>query len=288
MTPSSTPAHLAPAQEPVPGHFRGLFDDAALFPPGNAPMTTAVARHFEHRTAWYGPMVGPFVCTDRRWYELADGLAVPGPMLPLSLVVREWEALPETLAAVRAHPRVRLEAVEFLLEPAHSGYGPAYFAAALPRTATVYAEVPLGEEVPAHVRMAAEAGWRIKFRTGGTEPGAFPSETALAKGLVQAVRAGVPFKLTAGLHQAIRHTGAATGFEHHGFLNALAATAAAGDGADEHTVARVLADRTADRVRAACTPARLAAARAWFTSFGTCSIDEPMTGLGALTLIGKD
>ena len=42
-----------------------------------------------------------------------------------------------------------------------------------------------------------------------------------------AVARSVPFKCTAGLHQAVRHTGATTGFEHHGYLNILLATARA-------------------------------------------------------------
>ncbi|MFD8810015.1 hypothetical protein ACFV23_00550 [Streptomyces sp. NPDC059627] len=153
---------------------------------------------------------------------------------------------------------------------------------------TVYAEVGLGDGVRRAVQAVARAGWRVKFRTGGTEPGAFPDEAALAHGLVQAVRAGVPFKLTAGLHHAVRHTDARTGFEHHGFLNAIAATAAARDGSDEHAVARVLADRAAENLRTLCTPPRVAAARSWFVSFGTCSIDDPVADLGALGLIGKD
>ncbi|MFD8303992.1 hypothetical protein ACFV29_16840 [Streptomyces sp. NPDC059690] len=37
-----------------------------------------------------------------------------------------------------------------------------------------------------------------------------------------------------------------------------------------------------------CTPRRRAAARAWFTSFGTCRIDEPLADLSALRLVGRD
>ena len=43
--------------------------------------------------------------------------------------------------------------------------------------------------------------------------------------LVAAVSAGLPFKLTAGLHEAVRHTNAETGFTHHGFLNLVLAAA---------------------------------------------------------------
>src|SRR5689334_3493798 len=46
---------------PVPAAFVGLLDDAAVFPPGNAPLPDAVAAHREYRAAWYAPMVGPLL-----------------------------------------------------------------------------------------------------------------------------------------------------------------------------------------------------------------------------------
>src|SRR4051794_26807891 len=45
----------------VPTAFVGLLDDAAVFPPGNAPLLDAVAAHREHRVSWYAPMVGPLL-----------------------------------------------------------------------------------------------------------------------------------------------------------------------------------------------------------------------------------
>lgn len=43
----------------VPALFRRLVDDAALFPPGNAPMPVALAEHRHHLTAPYaGPRTG--------------------------------------------------------------------------------------------------------------------------------------------------------------------------------------------------------------------------------------
>lgn len=41
--------------------FRGFFDDAALFPPGELPLEDAVPAHRDHRAAWYAAMVGLFV-----------------------------------------------------------------------------------------------------------------------------------------------------------------------------------------------------------------------------------
>lgn len=93
--------------------------------------------------------------------------------------------------------------------------------------------------------------------------------------------AALPFTCTAGLHRAVRHDDAATGFRHHGYLNMLLAADAAEQGA-------TAADRSSDGVAAAVgalTPERLRAARVRFTSFGTCSIAEPVEDLVALGLL---
>ena len=105
--------------------------------------------------------------------------------------------------------------------------------------------------------------------------------------LAEVVRRELPFKATAGLHRAIRNTAPGTGFEQHGFLNILLAVDAALGGAPVADLAAVLADRDAAGVAARVAglgEERIAAARARFTSFGTCSIDEPLADLAALGL----
>ena len=76
----------------------------------------------------------------------------------------------------------------------------------------------------------AAAELRLKFRTGGLEAAAFPAAHALARWVDAALDRETPFKCTAGLHNAVRHTGT-DGFEHHGFLNVLVATRMLFDGA---------------------------------------------------------
>lgn len=68
----------------------------------------------------------------------------------------------------------------------------------------------------------------------------------------------------------------------------LLAADAAEQGATAADLARLLADRSSDGVAAAVgalTPQRLRAARVRFTSFGTCSIAEPVEDLVALGLL---
>ncbi|MFI2708129.1 hypothetical protein ACH5WX_11335, partial [Nocardioides sp. CER28] len=115
---------------------------------------------------------------------------------------------------------------------------------------------------------------------------AHPSEKELASVVVATVRAGVPFKATAGLHHAVRNTDRATGFEQHGFLNLLVATAAARRGAQPAEVARLLAERDPARVVAGVRHVD-ASVRRWFRSFGTCSIIEPVGELAELGLLAE-
>ena len=58
--------------------FRGLFDDASLFPPASLPMADAIAGHLRHQAAWYHETSGPFVCADTKLTELSAALTAAG------------------------------------------------------------------------------------------------------------------------------------------------------------------------------------------------------------------
>ena len=120
---------------------------------------------------------------------------------------------------------------------------------------------------------------------------AFPDDQTLANCLVTLAQARLAFKCTAGLHHAVRHRAADTGFEHHGFLNVLLAVAAALDDATPEQVAAELADRDAARVAAKISnldAETASAVRTLFMSFGTCSTDEPIADLVRLGLVSAD
>jgi hypothetical protein len=288
-----------PAQD---GLLRGLFDDASLFPPASLGMADAVTGHFRHQAAWYREMSGPFVCPDAKIAQLAAVMTAASVVqLDLALVLPGGAAaLPAGVDAVLAEPRLRLRAVEVPVarhgEPggaADSRAAAAELAAALDGTplpgARAFIEIPPGDLTADALRVVADHGYLAKLRTGGVTAEAFPDEPTLARCLTALADRRLPFKCTAGLHHAVRHTADDTGFEHHGFLNVLLGVAVALDGGSAEEVASVLADRDAPSVAAAV--ARLdadaaAAARGLFTSFGTCSTDEPVTDLVTLGLVG--
>lgn len=268
----------------IPEAWRRLVDDAAIFPPGDVPLPDATAA-YAARSGDALELVGTFVLKD------TDLPLVRGIGAPLSVVVTGGAgqlAGPVALAAKLGLDLAGLEiAVRDLDDPA----------GAVRRVVAALAEVEA--EVPVHVELpatAAEYGWltaadevaaaelRLKFRTGGLEAAAFPTEAVLASWIDAALDRETPFKCTAGLHHAVRHSGD-DGFEHHGFLNVLVATRLLFDGATTDDAVVVLAQGDPSTLVAAAEGLDLAGARRWFTSFGSCSVSEPLDDLRQLGLL---
>lgn len=268
--------------------FTALLDDAAVFPPGNLPLVEAVAAHHRHQRSAYAELVGPLVLPAAALGGLAPLLEAGTGLLALSVTLRgEPAALAPAVAAAAALDTVTLAAVETpLAAGAQIGELVEALEGALPDGVTGYVEVPRDERGVAVLDALAGSRHRAKFRTGGLVPQAHPSEAELAGMLTGAVARGLAFKCTAGLHHAVRHTDGE--LEQHGFLNVLLATEAALRGAPPEELAALLAQRDAAAVAgqvAGLGDERLAAARASFTSFGTCSVADPRDDLIRLGLL---
>ncbi|SDC60309.1 hypothetical protein SAMN05660690_2095 [Geodermatophilus telluris] len=277
-------------RELCPDLFGGLFDDAALFPPGDAPMAAAVPAHRELR-ARLGDLVGPFVVPAARLDELAAHLGDPthGDAFGVSLIAAAGD-LPAAAARVEADPRLRLAAVEVpvVADAAAAGHAVRVLGDVLPAGVPAAVELPRTGARDAVLDVLAGTGVRAKLRTGGLRADLFPSADELAGTLAACVGRGVALKCTAGLHSAVAHTDPATGFAHHGFLNVLVAVSALAAGAPATTAAEELRETDAGPLVAALRtwPAdRAARARAVFTSFGTCSVLEPVDDLVTLGLL---
>jgi hypothetical protein len=288
-----TPAGPADAVLPV---LLELIDDAAVFPPGNAPMPAAVAGH---RAAHSGPnasLIGRFLCPASRIPELRSLLDVGAdPHHPLagsspirvSIVADTGvDGLPRAMADVAADPRLVLEAVEVLLPPGVSGRAAlaeathrvlAYIPSALP----AYVELPLADNWETVLDVLSTAGRGAKLRTGGTAAAAFPTEAQVAGVLAACAPRQVPLKCTAGLHRAVRHRDPETGFEHHGFLNLLVAAAHA---RAEQDPIPALSERDGHRLAAEVWTLS-ADVRKLLAGFGTCSLAEPIADLTQLGLL---
>jgi len=287
----------------IPAYLTSFVDDAAIFPPGNAPLEQAVADHVDHRDEEYADLVGGFVVSDVKVADLAACLPeVAGSTeLGVNLVVTGGAgAIEPAVTWVSRSEGLSLRAVEFALRDeedlAHNAQRLIQVVDSLGAQLddmVVFAEPPVPPGSPSHGWLAAldELAAReihLKFRTGGATADLFPSSRQLAGCIEAALDRELPFKCTAGLHNAVRHRDEQTGFEHHGFLNVLLATRASLDGGTPDDVARVL-DETAGAAvaeRLSADPDEAARTRRWFTSFGSCSVldaHEDLVELGLLT-----
>jgi hypothetical protein len=192
-------------------------------------------------------------------------------------------ALAKALDAAHAAAALRVVAVEVSLPDGLTPSEVVALVADREDDARTFVELPRDERRGPLLQALARRGLAAKLRTGGLAADLHPGEAELAEAIVALVGAAVPFKATAGLHHAVRNTDRTTGFEQHGFLNLLVATAAARSGASAEEVAGLLADRDPARV---ATRARGldTSVRASFRSLGTCSIIEPVEELEALGL----
>ena len=100
----------------------------------------------------------------------------------------------------------------------------------------------------------------------------------------------MPFRLTGGLHHAVRGTYAVAGVpeENHGLLNVLLATSAALSGAGHEEVAGLLALRDGAALAelvAAWPDATAARVREAFTAYGCCTVTDPLGELADLGLL---
>jgi hypothetical protein len=273
----------------VPPLLAKLVDDAAVFPPGSAPVPEALAGHARHRAEWYADLVGPLLLPVSVLGELAGvplprigvicdtGLAGVPAALRLAAGSDRWAQFEVAVAKRGEDPRPGLRT---LLGEVGAG----------PRL-DVYVELPLTWGLlDALDTLATEraAGARVapKFRTGGLAAELFPTPVELAAVICACRDRGLPFKLTAGLHHALRNTDPETGFAHHGFLNLLAACLSANDGAEVAEVAEALG--ATDPVPVVETVrGRLAEQRPLWVGFGSCSVEDPLADLTGLSLLDR-
>jgi len=301
------PAHaLLPTLRPL---LDALIDYAGLFPPAALSLAAAVEEYDRQRRGPYAFMLGRFVVPLARLEELAGAVSrlpqdgVPGPW-PLSvLVAAEAPEIERLTAFDGAAAGLAIRSLEL---KAASAAGVARVAARLPRSRLPrcerYVEIPLDRDPEPLVAALGEHRLRAKIRTGGVVPGAFPSAASVARFLVAAAAARVPFKATAGLHHPLAGSYPLTyapdspSAPMFGFVNLFLAAAFARAGA---LAAGELAALLEERDAAAFTfdpetagwrgrqldRAALAAGRELAVSYGSCSFREPVTELEQLGLL---
>lgn len=269
--------------------LQGLVDDAAVFPPGLAPLPRAVAEHVA-RTA-YRPFVGPLLVPAT---AADDVRALAGAAhLRVGLIARPGmpvEPVRDGVAAL-AGSTVEVAGVEV--------GAAADWASLLDLGVAVTVEIPrdgftaaLDEVADASHQTERNPLVQAKFRTGATETWAWPDEEELARFVIACLERDLPFKLTGGLHHALRadHPGP-DGGPQHGLLNVLAAVHLAAQGAPVSVVEGLLAAREPEPlvdVLTALPSEGVGRLRRAFTAYGCCDVLDPLGELATLGLIDKE
>lgn len=279
--------------------FVRLVDDAAVFPPGNAPIDRALTEHVMRREGSPGDLVGPLLIpasgagTLRRVAEhLAAGGHPPYPPVAVGLIARPGTPLDDLLTALdtlRGSGHLQVGSVELAAEPG--------WAAALRWGLPLAVEVPREpaaqrETLTALTRAHEQAvGLAAKLRTQSTAHHPVPTADELATFVLACEQHRLPFKLTGGLHRAVRHTvdlPDGSQEDQHGVLNVLLATHRAAQGGHRSDVVETLliddGPLLAEEVRRlSADEAR--AVRARFASFGCCEVLDPIGDLVELGVL---
>ncbi|MBD3913822.1 hypothetical protein IEZ25_04275 [Nocardioides hwasunensis] len=257
-----------------------MVDDAAVFPPGDADLSDALTAYAARSSQWYADLVGSFVVRDT---ELG---AVP-PGVPASVVLTSGAGAIAGVASLAARKDLTLAGLEVAVRDADDPVGNVRRIDAAVRAADldvqVFVEVP-GPATASWLAAADEVAaceFHLKLRLGHVDHDLIPDAGTVATWIDAALDRETRFKATAGLHRAVRHDPEGGGA--HGFLNVLVATQTLWDGGSGADATEVLEQR--DGARLAATP--LPSARRWFTSFGSCSVTEPLDDLIALDLLEK-
>jgi hypothetical protein len=285
MTPQDPPPVRAadPAERAL---FRGLVDDAAVFPPGLAPLPRAVDEHLARRSQPWADLVGPLLVPAASAPEL---LAVPrAAPLDVALVARPGTTLDvveRALDELGRDPTLTVVGAEIAWSSGWAG--------SLGWGLPVSVEVPRGpdlvlalEDIRDHT--GGQSPLQAKMRTGATDDHPVPDATELATFLRTCVDMDLGFKLTGGLHHAVAHT-TADGERQHGFVNLLCATRTAlAQAADVPELEALLQERDPAPLldiltRMSAADARVV--RTFFTAYGCCGVTDPVHDLSTLGLI---
>ncbi len=289
-----------------------LVDYAGLFPPAELQMRTAVPRYAALRAGPHAWMLGRFVLPLAQIHEFEhcfDDLPAAQRATPWGLSVLAGRNLQTDVRTIVEFNRVhgdegrqdaRIEAIDLKV---HSLDDVAAAADTIAEPGEVYFEIGIAGDPRDWLAAVAGAGARAKVRTGGVSAELFPPVAQLARFLQACAAARVPFKATAGLHHAMRAEHPLTSDERgarvvmHGFLNVfLAAGLAFTDKVTTATLEAVLNEQSAaafafDEAGVSVGGRRLSAddlartRRQFATSYGSCSVEQPLAELTALGLV---
>ena len=286
--------------------FNSFVDYAGLYPPASLPFEAVVANYGRYRQGGHAWLLGRLIIPVDRLRDAESLAAVagasPSERWPVSVLVGgpadvSSSSLTLARAAARADSVIEIQSLE---ATASTPEDIARLGAAYPAGVERFVEIPADPDPSALLAALARAGMAGKIRTGGITADRIPSTAFVARFLVEAVRAHVPLKATAGLHHAIRGERPLTydddspRSELHGFANLVFAATLLAAGKIDGSLAEALLDddrpevfkfggRAGSWLNAVLTYGEFADARERvLRSVGSCSFDEPVQELQGL------
>jgi hypothetical protein len=289
-------------------------DYAGLFPPAQLGMADATRNYAEYQTGEHSWLLGRFILPASRLDEFADAAAA---FLPQGAGSRPWRLSVLLGGADRdeIERALKFNCSHWVESPiGHAVIDVIELKAAapadleklrglVPKFFETFFEIPLDRDPSAFMEVAARAKAGLKARTGGVTTDAFPDAEELARFMESAVRARVPFKVTAGLHHLVAgdyplsYAPASACASMFGFLNVFVAAALLNAGASVHDAAAVLSERSPNAFEfhdrclhwgGSDRKAELDAVRETrrlLRTFGSCSFSEPVAELHAAGLL---
>ena len=285
-----------PAPRPL---FQEWIDDAAVFPPGNAPVSRAWSEHVELLAGAERDLLGPLLIGASAVEDLALAVTVhapPGQVSPVDVAIvgRAGTSVEDVASAVGSlQDQIHLSVAG--AEVSHSEGDWRRLVDLGLRTAV---EVPragrqmsralddLAAGVAQEVGGADSPAVLAKWRTQKTPQASAPDARQLAQFLVAVHDRGLAFKLTGGLHRAVAQGPSAD--EPHGALNILVATHHLLRGSTLSELTETLESQDGPslaRQLVGLTAAQVQALRGRFVSFGCCGVIDPIGELADLGLI---
>jgi hypothetical protein len=290
----------------------GLVDYAGLFPPASLDMAAAVQTYHAFQADSCVRLLSRFIVPATRLTELERATA---PILTGSRSGFPWRlaalAGPDVtddvervirFNAAQSQLSDRVAVVDAIEAKATTIDDIAAIHALVPPGLDLYVEVPARPDPTLLVADLARRGARAKIRTGGITPDAIPHPRDVARFMIAAARADLPFKATAGLHHAFRGTYPLTYATDspratmHGFINVFMGAVLARTGGSEDQVTMLLEETESSTIvfgsgevqwhGSEFTIQQLHDTRDNFAlSFGSCSLREPVEELRALGLL---
>ncbi len=231
---STVPAAGGAPVDGVPPLLSRIVDDAVLVAGGpRREMAEVVGAHLDARAGDGGALFGSLVVPVSRLSELVAVLVKLRPSAPVPIALAVDTGLggvPKALSLTSS--RAALIAPYTIEMPAPHDVDTVW----LERVTEFVPDDVVAVVEPRRpdadgstdwldgVRRVVDHGCRPKLRCGGGRAGVFPGVSDVAQFVALVTGADRSFTASLGLQAAVRHTDAATGFTHHGWLNLLVAT----------------------------------------------------------------